>query len=300
MVGKALKWLGIGAGALVALVLVVWLGASLVVSRMRNRTFDVPATAPRGAAGRALLTRGRHLTNHLMMCADCHGPDMGGKVVIANPLFGTIAGSNITSPRLKDWSDGEVARAIRHGIGRNGRPLLLMPSIEYSRNLSEADLAAIVAYVKTLPAVDRPSVPSRIGPLLEIMIALGRVPGAIGALKIDHAAPYPPAVPEGLTVAYGRYLASNTCGGCHRPDLTGGPIPGAPPDWPAASDITQRALGGWSEQDFLDAMRTGVNPSGRAWEDPMLNITVYARDFTPLELKAIWLYLKTVKGKTAG
>lgn len=85
-------------------------------------------------------------------CIDCHGEDLGGKTFIDDPAIGHFYAPNLTPHALKDWSDEEIAKAIRYGLNRKNEPLIFMPSIEYHA-LSETDLASVIAYLRTVPEV---------------------------------------------------------------------------------------------------------------------------------------------------
>jgi len=224
-------------------------------------------------------------------CVECHGNDLAGKVVIDDPAMGQIFAPNITPERLREWTDGEIARAMRHGIGRDGRPLVMMPSQEYQW-LSEGDIVAVVTYLRTLPVVNRPSGSIEIGPVMRLLFASGRMPNLLPAERIDHKVPFPRKPPEKVSVDFGKYLAQTACAGCHNEQLSGGPIPGTPPDWPPASNLTPAAIGHWSEADFIKTLRTGVNPDGHRLQKPMpVKLT---SQMTDLELKALWAYLKSL------
>lgn len=89
--------------------------------------------------------------------------------------------------------------------------------------------------------------------------------------------------------------------GCHGPTLSGGPIPGAPPDWPPARNITPdeaTGIGGWTEADFVRAMREGKRPDGSSIAEVM-PWRAYAamRDD---DLKALWLFLRAAAPKSFG
>ena len=98
-------------------------------------TIEIPADPDAIFEGRRLATtRG---------CVDCHGPDLGGNIVVDDPMVGLISGSNLTSGGVAArYDDAAWQRAIRHGIGFDGRPLFLMPSHEYYP-MSDADLGAL-------------------------------------------------------------------------------------------------------------------------------------------------------------
>ena len=121
----------------------------------------------------------------------------------------------------------------------SGEPLLIMPSEDYAR-MTDADVGAIVAYVRSLPPAN--GGPAEFSPW-PLPIKAAYLFGAIkdAAERIDHAAPAPEAVPDEL-LARGQYVAQG-CTGCHGPHLSGGKIPGAPPAWPAAARSEERRVG---------------------------------------------------------
>ena len=173
----------------------------------------------------ASLERGRHLTEHVMHCAGCHGDDLGGKLFFdAGPLVARIPAPNLTSGRGgigTRYTDADWVRAVRHGVRPDGRPLVVMPSDGFSR-LPASDLAAVIAYVKSRPAVDRDLAAKTIGPIGRVML-LSDPTHVLTATAIDHSKPVPEVVPSDV-IAKGEHLANiSGCTSCHGPDLTGAP-----------------------------------------------------------------------------
>jgi cytochrome c5 len=287
---KLLKWCG-AALALVFLAvlgLIIWAGQS--VESRRAVTYAVPPDSLAPFASTADVALGKRIVEVRGGCVDCHGKDLGGANVINDPAMGNINAANLTPAALAKWSDDEIGRAIRHGIGRDGRALFFMPSTDFV-GLSGGDVASIVAYLRSVPSVERPPHTITLGPLAKVLTATGQIPIALTAETIDHSRPFPTKPTEEATPEFGRYLA-HACTGCHNSDFSGGPIPGAPPEWAPAADLTQRALASWSEADFVKAMRTGVNATGATLRPPFpLGLTSQMSD---VELKALWSFLKTV------
>ncbi len=122
---------------------------------------------------------------------------------------------NLTPVHLAEWSDGEIIRAIREGVGRDGRSLLVMPSA-YFRNMSDEDVLALVAYLRSQSAVEPASPPRQINVLGAIMLA-ALFPPEFFSVQPPLAAPVA-APPRGPTAAYGGYLVSLECQGCHGGD----------------------------------------------------------------------------------
>lgn len=266
------------------------------IAKKMSVTYDfAPVTLSRPAkTGDA--KRGKYLVTVRHICVECHGDDLAGGTVIEDPMAGSIYGRNITPYKLKDWTDGEIARVLKHGVGKDGHALRIMPAEDYE-NMAERDLIDIIAYLRTVPAVEKADRKSHLGPIMAVFAATGELPDVMFPVEhVDHARPFPPSVPETASAAFGGYLYRNTCLGCHRPDHKGGKIKGTPPDWFPAANLTQDALADWTESGFIKTLRTGVNPSGSQLRNPMTMVLKYTPKFSDTELKALWMYLKTVKG----
>lgn len=291
---RILKYFGYFLGAVVLLAGVGVAAVYVLSGNKLGRTYQVavkPVTVPTDAA---TLLRGRHIAE-TRGCIDCHGADLGGAKVIDDPAVGLMWGSNLTGgqgSRTAAFTDEDWVRAIRHGIAKDGHPLVLMPSIEYSQ-FSDDDLGALIAYLKTVPKVDRERVPVSVGPVARALILAGEI--KLAAEHIDHAGLRPPVVTPGLTVDYGRYLAVS-CSGCHGEQFAGGRIPGAPPDWPLSRNLTPAGdLAKWSEADFLKVLETGIRPDGTQL-NPVMPLAF--GKMTEIEKKALWIYLKTLPAVT--
>jgi mono/diheme cytochrome c family protein len=245
------------------------------------------------------IQRGLHVAT-IRGCTSCHGADLGGNVVMDNGAMGRVYGPNLTNGkggiggRLQNE---DLVRAVREGVGSDGHPLFIMPSKDYV-GLSDEDLGALLAYVGSVPAVNR-EVPSiKLGPVSRVLLALGKV--RLSAEVIPHGHLQPAAhVAVEVSPAYGRYLAS-TCAGCHNPSFSGGKIAEGPPDWPHAANLTAgagSAVAGWSEADFVRTIRTAMAPDGKAVNPVMPRAFAQMSD---LELKAIWSFIQTLPPLATG
>jgi mono/diheme cytochrome c family protein len=115
---------------------------------------------------------------------------------------------------------------------------------------------------------------------------------------IDHTASHPTSVPSGSTVEYGQYLVTSTCVECHGAELNGAPF-GPPGQEKPTPNLTQGGeLVGWTEQDFANTLRTGVTPSGHQLNEEMP--WQYFGQMNDDEIKAMWLYLKSLPAKEQG
>lgn len=295
---SVIRW-SIRAALAVAFVLAAGFGvAELRWTVHRHRHYAVPPLGLGGPRGDA--KRGAYFVGVGNGCTKCHGEDLAGKAVIWSAPVARIWGANLTPAGLAGWSDGEIARAIHDGIGKDGRALVLMPSRNFQW-ISRRDVADMVAYLRTLAPVARAARPTSAGPLMLVLWNLGIATDLLTAETVDHARPYPDAVPEGPTRAYGAYLYRSHCAGCHRDDARGGHVSAGPPNWPPAANLTQLGAGGWTRAGFIRAMRTGINPSGGTIQPPMGEaIRVDGPRYKESDLVALWEYLRTVPGEDFG
>lgn len=273
---------------------------------MRTAIFSMFFTSlafPAIAAGH--LDRGEYLVTTVMGCGNCHtpfgpqGPDperpLAGRLVEKNDMFTAIA-SNITpAARIAEWSDQELGRAIREGIRPDGSVIgPPMPFALYKR-ISDDDLAAIVAYLRTVPAIEGDPGAS------DYKIPL---PPAYGPPIESVSAPAP-----GVTVAYGDYLTALAhCMECHSPmtpmgpDLANGLGQGGfefhgPWGTSVASNITNHAdgLAGYTDAEVKAMITQGLRPDGSRMLPPMPY--GFLAGMTADDLDAIVMYLRTVPGK---
>jgi len=291
-----MKWLGIAVGSVLVLI-VIGLGVVYAISsRAMSRTYAVtpaPLTAPTDSAS---IARGRHLATAVNQCLNCHGDNLGGKRFVDNPVMGRIYSTNLTRGKGGsggEYSDLDYVRAIRHGLGRNNKPLLAMP-VDAFFHMSDADLASVIAYVKGVPAVDAVLPSKKVGPLARALYVASDFP-LVPAETLPHGEPRPTEVPRGVTKEYGNYLANiGGCKSCHLPDLNGGvPIEGNV----LSANLTPTGIGKWTEADFTKAIRSGIRPDGRVLSAVMP--WPYMRHMTDDELRALWIYLRALPPKDA-
>jgi mono/diheme cytochrome c family protein len=174
-----------------------------------------------------------------------------------------------------------------------------MPSEFYNR-LSDDDVAAIVAYIRSVPPVDREYPPSTLGPLGRALLVAGQLKGFMAAFDIDHAGPRDPTPPAGPSAEYGAYLAIvGGCKACHGPTLSGGVIPGGPPVPTPPPNITPEGLKAYDEAAFFRALREGKRPDGSAIDTTGMPIPM-TKLMTDDETRALWVYLQSVPPKPFG
>ena len=299
---RILKIFGFMVLILIGLVLLAAGGIYVVSENVRNTVYDLPkveVVVPVDAE--AAIERGRHLVTVVSDCTGCHGKDLSGGVVVDDPALGKVVAPNLTTGAHgmgSQLSDEDIARVLRYAVMPDGRSAFVMPSDDYS-HFSDADLSAVIAYVRSLPPVDNDPGATRWGPLGRFLLATGNLP-IIMVKRIDPNIQHVAEIKEEVSREYGAYLANIAgCTGCHGPGLSGGAILGAPPDWPHAANLTPSGeMIGWTEQDFFTALRTGMTPGGRKL-NPRMPYETY-KNMTDGEIEALWLFIKSVPAKTAG
>lgn len=279
---------------LAALVLALTGTVYALSERQIHTSYEVPEHPLVVPTDSASIARGKHLAT-IRGCVDCHGDDLSGKMVIDEPAIGRIGGANLTRGRnggaltARDWE-----RAVRHGVRRDGQPMLVMPAEEFT-GMSDEDLATIIAYAQSLPAVTKPTLPVQLGPVLRAM-AVGKQVN-LAADVVDHRRAHLTRIAAEPTATYGAYLAAG-CTGCHGSGFSGGKIPGAPPDWKPAANITPTGIGHYRAEDFTRLLRTGRRPDGSA-VDPLMPWKL-TKEMTDTEITAVYEYLKTVAPREYG
>jgi mono/diheme cytochrome c family protein len=252
-----------------------------------NRSYDIatrPLTLPTDSAS---LARGQHVATAIGKCVDCHTADLGGKVFIDDKALGYIVTPNLTggpgSP-VAGWALADWDRAIRHGVRPNHRGLAIMPAEEY-QYFTDADFTALVAYITSVPKVDR-SLPGRtFGPMARALYVAGKLP-LFPAEVVQHDSVGRHSFPEG------EYLArTGGCFACHGATLAGGAIVGMPPGTPPAANISTTGMINWTLADFTTALRTGKRPDGSSLKAPMPWKLI--GNLTDAEIEALWNYLRS-------
>jgi mono/diheme cytochrome c family protein len=258
------------------------------------------------AAAETPLERGTYLVRGIVGCGNCHtqqgpegpvGPELGGGLVIEEPGVFHVVTPNITpdpETGIGNWTDEQLAKAIREGVRPDGTILGPPMPFEQYRGLSDSDLAAIIAYVRSVP------------------------PAANEVARSEYFVPLPPSwgppvgsvpdVPRDDPVAYGAYLAGpiGHCVECHTPMvgpmfdyehqfLRGGFKFHGPWGISVSRNITSHpedGLGAWTDEEIKTAITTGVSRDGTKLAPPMG--FYYYKNISEADLDALVAYLRTV------
>ena len=275
---RALRWFGYLVGVLLVLILLaaVWLWFA------SNRALNAAVTPrveqlvqPTQVALADAERRARTLG-----CVSCHGEGLSGKAFLDDAKVARLHATNLTEVASRA-NDQQIARAIRQGIGSDGRSLLVMPSEAY-QYLTDAETAALVAYIRRQPRTGEPSPPRRIGPLARLGLAMGSF-RTTPVLAADYRQRIAPDL--GPDTAAGRHLALTTCSGCHGGDLAGRRVS---PEM-TSPDLT--IAGAYDLPAFTRLMRDGIAPGGKHLKTMRDVARNDSRFYTDAEIAALHAYL---------
>jgi mono/diheme cytochrome c family protein len=301
------------------LLLVVIAGVASFV--LLHKAAQRPASAETIQSTPDLVERGHYLVTAVTGCMDCHaqrdwslypapvvGPLGGGGGCWGKDLGmpGTVCFPNITSDKtagIGAWTDGEIMRAIREGVDREGNTIFpMMPYASY-RTLSDDDTRAIVAYLRTLAPVSTPIEPSKVDFPVSFFVTMA-------------PQPLPGPVPEhdrNDELAHGEYLTTVAgCRDCHTPvdgqhkplanmAFAGGQEFKIPPGPVHSRNITPdptTGIGAWTKEAFIARFRAYRDiqpvPSKGPEQGTVMPWLVHSK-MSDADLSAIYAYLRTIK-----
>jgi len=230
----------------------------VIVGLFKLHSRSAPAPVTEGAGTLEQIQRGKAISDGF--CSACHsktGTLTGGLEVGEHfPMpIGSFVSSNLTPVgRVSRWSDGDIFRAIRNSVDPDGRWLIIM-SYTNAGKLSDDDIRAVIAYIRNLPAIGKPtdSPPDHLNLLGIVLLGVGMLP------KGNPVSISPVTAPRaGSTLQYGEYILSyQDCRACHGATLTGG-VPGQLGPLGPDLNLVKR----WKLAEFIATMRTGVDPNG--------------------------------------
>src|SRR5579859_3696270 len=253
-----LKWGGVVVVCLLTLIPTALLALALVGFYKLNQPHNNPVADVHVAGTPEQIARGERLAH---ICTGCHSPDrqlpLSGNNFIttfAFPPVGTFYAPNLTpTGNIQAWTDGEVIRAIREGVHKNGRSLIVMPS-EVLRNMSDDDVQAVVAYLRSQPAVGGPTPDNQWNTLGAIMINL--LDFQTAQAPVGQVTAPQPGTPE-----YGQYMVNIIgCRQCHGDNLAG-KVDNGQPGPPPGPNLT-KIVPYWTEAQFMAFFHTGTLPDG--------------------------------------
>ncbi len=313
---RMLIWLGRAAAALVVLLVIVGLYVELAWNKTDSRGAP-QMTAPQDSA---TIARGEYIFKHAWQCWRCHAssgdgnaPPSGGRVFdlrSVGPGFGVFYSRNLTpdsATGLGSWTDGEIVQAIREGIRKDRHALFPLMPIDWLKGISDQDVLAVVAYLRTLPPVSNRVAEREVSFVTKALMAFNVVK-PVAPINIPVVAP-----PAGRTVEYGRYVASNLagCAECHSPRnlqngqfyadslFAGGNIAfgkdEGEPMYAFARNLRPEPRTGshkWTEEEFFQAVTAGMRPDSTVLTPHMPY--AYYKFLAEDDLRAVYLYLQSL------
>ena len=306
------SWKKFGAITILVIITVVVVGITLTIGWSPLLGAKKRALTDRKfAATPQRLARGKYLVDGVMGCFGCH-TDQDWSKPGAPPVAGREGSGHLCSDRdlpwlvapnitpdketgTGNWSDDTLARAIREGIGHDGRALFPIMPYSHYRQLSDEDLASVIVYLRTVPAVRN-------------QLATTKMPFPLNFFMQNMPQPVDAAVPapdQSTPVTRGNYLVRmGACEDCHTPQEKGQPMPGMdfaggflmhePKGDVVSANITPAAsgIGYYSENSFVQAMRigkVGARPlhASMPW--------YFYGKMTEDDLKSVFAFLQTVK-----
>ncbi len=294
-----LKWGGVVITGLLTLIPAALLVLALIGFYKLNGQHDNPVANLQVAGTAAQIARGEKLAHG---CVSCHAPGdqlpLSGTNFAAKfdfPPMGTLYAPNLTpTGDIKDWTDGEIIRAIREGVHKTGRSLLIMPA-ENFRNLSDDDVQALVAYLRSQPATGGPTPTNQFNLLGAVFLNLSNFRTAqqpVGSVTAPQ-----PGTPE-----YGKYMVDVIgCRSCHGDQLQG-KVDNGQPGPPPGPNLT-KIVPQWTEGQFMTFFNTGQLPDGgtvptltlpSGFTEPLMPWPMVRAVATDDELKAMYAYLHSL------
>jgi cytochrome c553 len=276
-----------GLGGIVAVVVVAAICVYVLSEHEIRRQYpDVQLTnigVPHDAAS---IAKGKRLATIYGCFNSCHGDRMQGLKLFDEPGIARINAPNLTRV-VREYTDAELERLLRHGVKRDGTSTWLMPSPMFA-HMSDEDLGNVIAFVRSSPVLD--------GPMREVTIRpLGRIGVVTGKFKalastIAPGEHHPATTDRSDPLTFGRYVVMTTCTECHGQNLQGS-------DFLKAPSLIVTA--GYSEAAFRHLMKTGMGIGDRKLGLMTEVSETRFANFTEEELAAVQTYLGTMFGNAA-
>jgi mono/diheme cytochrome c family protein len=296
MFKKILKWSLIVIGILIVVIATSVYFLSAKTDKRISKIYSVTPQMISIPSDSASVEKGRYLAH--VLCAECHGgAGFSGKRFFDDPKLGRIDAPNLTrgvGGIGASFSDEDWIRVLRDGVKPDGKAVFVMPAKDFNA-MSEADLGCVIAYMKTIPPVNKEwSKTIHFTTFAKVLIALGAFGDVIAAESIDHNSRPETAPTQGPTIEYGNYMVKIFgCRTCHGINLNGGKHPD--PNAPFSPNLTKGGeLGKWDLNEFKTAMRTGKTPDNRMLTEYMPWRAL--ANMKDEDLEAVYHYIQSLPG----
>jgi cytochrome c553 len=245
---RVLKWAGYGLAGLVGVAALAVGGGFVASEAMYRWPQPKPQVRELKVSDAGAVARGERIAT-AMGCNDCHGPGLQGRMFDDIPNLATLYAPNLTRAVARQ-SDADLDRAIRHGVGSDGRPLWIMPSAAFA-DLKDAEMADLIAYLRSKPAAGPDQPRSKMGPIARLGIVIGQFKSEAATIQAHKNQQLPNLGPQ---YAAGRDLA-RACVECHGFALEGSQAVLKTPDLMIAAS--------YDRADFERLLHTGVAAGNR-------------------------------------
>lgn len=274
------KWAVAAAVVLALAAIVVWRIEAASTRILATRYAQPPAPLAVAPAPE-MVVDGERLAK-LGGCTACHGKDLTGRVLFTGFLGSRLVAPNLTALAHRQ-SDTQLAAAIRYGVKPDGTSLIDMPVGKFLRS-SDSDIAAIIAYLKSLP--QKPDAAGKTAWSFggRAMLAMGLMP--LSAKRVDRTSRGPRQTPTD-PLARGHYLTQVYCSGCHGADLSGEPQEDSPG--------LRFSIKHYSWAAFDRFFTTGIGRKGHGTQTMTPMVKARFRHMTKEDVRAIFTYLNNSK-----
>jgi mono/diheme cytochrome c family protein len=280
---RILRWLRLGVLSIVVLLVAAGAIVYLLSERLLRRTYVVPRVEIAVPSDSQSVLEGHRLAMVRGCSGGCHGTNIEGGVFIDDLLLARLIAPNLTAA-VRRYSNADLARIIRRGVRPDGSSVIGMPSEMFS-GLTDEDLGAILAYLRSVPPSPGLAPERRLGPVARVAFVAGKFRPA--AELVRRATLVTGIWPQdGDSTAHGAYLARTSCSECHGLDLGGDD---------RAPDL--RIAAGYSFDAFRSFMRTGKALGNR--ELSLMSTVARERfsHFTEQELRDLYTFLRARASK---
>jgi mono/diheme cytochrome c family protein len=257
-------------------VIVVYIQSNRIINK-RHEFRAHPVAVPTDSAS---LAYGERLAR--MRCYGCHADSLYGQVLFSEPIVARLTATNVPA-KLATLSDAEFAGFLRTGVRKDGTSPFVMPPPGFY-HISDADLGALIAYLRTIPQGGETLPPNSYGPMGRLGLVLGEFKTAVA--EMDTTMGRIGQDPAWATTRHGEYLARMICTECHGLRLVGDPT-GATPSLSGAL--------GYSMDEFTTLIRTGTPREAGKTLSLMRDVATNSLKYlTDSEIAEIHAYIKAL------
>lgn len=261
-------------------VIAIYIQSNRIINK-RHEFRPYPVAVPTDSAS---IAYGERLAR--LRCFGCHTDSLYGQVFFDEPMVAHLVAANVPA-KLATLTDAEFAGFMRSGVRKDGTSPFVMPPPGFY-HISDSDLGALIAYLRTIPQGGEALPPNSYGPMGRLGIVLGEFKTAVAEFDTTQARIGDD--PAWATTRHGEYLARMICTECHGPRLTGVPAAGGE----AGSPSLAGALG-YSLDEFTTLVRTGTPREAGKTLTLMREVATYSLKYlTDAEVAEIHAYIKAL------